>query len=84
MARLRLNNWPNSFMVIFAGIVALNKLAQLFQVSIYVHPLQQTKGNSCLNMPKYCIEKATKQAKSKLIYFWNSIDAKTSVNFLNR
>ena len=45
-ARLRLNNWPNSFMVIFAGIVALNKLAQLFQVSIYVHPLQQTKGNS--------------------------------------
>ena len=33
-------------MVIFAGIVDLNKLAQFFQVSIYVYPLQQTKGNS--------------------------------------
>ena len=33
-------------MVIFAGIVDLNKLAQLFQVSIYIHLLQQTKENS--------------------------------------
>ena len=43
----------NKFLVIFFFQKNLNKLAQLFQVSIHFDPQQQTTENSTVSMSKY-------------------------------